>query len=260
MLGHCSCRILALVLSPLLLSELVIRPLLLSPLYYGRPPSHLRGGTAVFDTQLIEPAAAAELRALFRRVGLSDDGIPSNVSPKIDAVNTASEHIGEAQPIGADGMCSHPYLVPNAARTLCVLAGRIDLGRHYLLTGGVEGRRERYSQLVARLLSFGTYTFDLEADDAAPVRRCVALKMSTVLVMIMHAHGDSAVIALPSGFLHLPDFKRRRQKFVRRTANYSTLFSIISSPSSQDKLLQRTWTHRTLLAVAAQPPRNGCSW
>lgn len=40
------------------------------------------------------------------------------------------------------------------------MAGRVDIGRHYILSGGVQGRKEPYEDQVARLLSFGRYMFD----------------------------------------------------------------------------------------------------
>ena len=44
--------------------------------------------------------------------------------------STANEHIGEAVDAEPDGSCTHPFLVPNSARTQCVLPGRIDIGKH----------------------------------------------------------------------------------------------------------------------------------
>jgi hypothetical protein len=61
-----------------------------------------------------------------------------------------------------DGSCNHPFLIPNANGTKCVLAGRIDVARHYMLTGGPEALKEPYERAVSRLLSFGTYIFNPE--------------------------------------------------------------------------------------------------
>ena len=63
-------------------------------------------------------------------------------------------------PLPADRKCEHPYMVPSVNGTHCVLPGRIDIGRHYILGGGVQGIKETYEDLVARLLSFGRYIFD----------------------------------------------------------------------------------------------------
>ena len=40
--------------------------------------------------------------------------------------------------------CDHPYLTPSKNGTMCVLPGRIDVGRHLILTGGARGLREPY--------------------------------------------------------------------------------------------------------------------
>ena len=51
--------------------------------------------------------------------------------------NTASvDHIGEREELTSAGTCDHPLMVPNANRTYCTLAGRVDVGRHHILTGG----------------------------------------------------------------------------------------------------------------------------
>ncbi len=74
---------------------------------------------------------------------------------------TKREHVGEAQPAEPDGSCAHPFLVPSLDGTECVLAGRIDIGRHFLTRGGVDAIREPFDVMVSRLLSFGSYNFNL---------------------------------------------------------------------------------------------------
>lgn len=66
----------------------------------------------------------------------------------------------QAQPIGANETCEHPFLTPNNARTECVLPGRFDIGRHFLMRGGVEGLKESYDSMLARIQSFGRYMFN----------------------------------------------------------------------------------------------------
>ena len=58
-------------------------------------------------------------------------------------------------------------MVPNSNRSSCVLAGRIDIGRHYILTGGHAGLRESYDSLASRVQSFGRYMFNLSDYPAA---------------------------------------------------------------------------------------------
>jgi hypothetical protein len=91
---------------------------------------------------------------------------------------TKHEHIGEAVPF--DGRsCPHPLLVPNLNRTLCTFPGRLDIGSHYIKTGGHEGLKESYEGLISRLLSFGVYLFDLEkvtGSPSSPHSSCSMLK------------------------------------------------------------------------------------
>ena len=67
------------------------------------------------------------------------------------------EHIGEAVPPREDGSCPHAFLVPNRDRSLCSLANRIDVGLHYLKSGGPSGIKETQDALVARTLSFSKF-------------------------------------------------------------------------------------------------------
>lgn len=67
------------------------------------------------------------------------------------------EHIGEGVPPREDGSCPHAFLVPNRDRSLCTLANRIDVGVHYLKSGGPSGIKETQDALVARTLSFSKF-------------------------------------------------------------------------------------------------------
>jgi hypothetical protein len=75
---------------------------------------------------------------------------------------TRHEHIGEAQPLTAEGTCAHPFLVPSVNRTACVLPGRMDVGRHLIMHGGVLGLKESLETLSSRVQSFGAYRFDID--------------------------------------------------------------------------------------------------
>jgi hypothetical protein len=92
--------------------------------------------------------------------------LPTNVED-LKFYKTLHEHIGEAVPFDGKS-CGHPLLVPNQNRTLCTFPGRVDIGSHYIRTGGYEGLKETYETLVSRLLSFGVYLFEL---DKYPVLR-----------------------------------------------------------------------------------------
>lgn len=82
----------------------------------------------------------------------------SNVNADLKSgFSGACEDIGESVPINDDGSCSHPFLIPNTNKTFCNLPPRVDIGRHFVLSGGPDGAREEYSSLVSRLSSFGKY-------------------------------------------------------------------------------------------------------
>lgn len=70
------------------------------------------------------------------------------------------EHIGEAVPIGEDGSCAHKYLAPNINRTHCILPQRIDIGKHFITTGGPDAIREPFEKMISRVSSFGRYMFE----------------------------------------------------------------------------------------------------
>jgi hypothetical protein len=127
----------------------------------NRLPEHLQGHPVFAQRDLISAPMGARLVDLVRRIGASD-GYPTNTADT-KFYETANEHVGEARPVNADGGCDHPYLIPNRNRTLCALAGRIDIGRHLILTGGARGLREKYEKIISRVQSFGAYHFDLSA-------------------------------------------------------------------------------------------------
>lgn len=121
-------------------------------------PPHLAGHPVLNVDGLIPTEAGKQLNELIREM----QDFPSNLNADLKSgFSGAREDIGEGQPIGFDGTCSHPFLVPNLNKTLCVLPQRIDVGRHFVLTGGPDGVRESYEKLIARALSFGRYMTDL---------------------------------------------------------------------------------------------------
>ncbi len=91
---------------------------------------------------------------------------PSNLDQASAAGKVpANEQIGEGVPVNnSDGSCSHDYLFPNFDKTTCVLPQRVDVGRHYISTGGLDGKKESYADLMSRVSSFGRYTFVNDAD------------------------------------------------------------------------------------------------
>ena len=69
------------------------------------------------------------------------------------------DDIGESTPLLPDGRCAHGYMVPDRTNTKCVFPARLDIGRHYILSGGRGGLKEPYEKLVSRMSSFNKFLF-----------------------------------------------------------------------------------------------------
>lgn len=126
------------------------------------PPPHLQGHPLIYERGLIPPELGEALLARVQQ--LSD--FPTNVND-LTFYKTRHEHIGEAIP-SVNGSCAHPFLTPSSDRSLCVLPGRIDVGRAYVLSGGLEGLKESHATLVSRVQSFGRYHFMADPSSVFP--------------------------------------------------------------------------------------------
>ena len=145
--------------------RLVVVPLLAAALYAALPrprasalPEHLLGHAVRAFPSLLPPRTRAALRAATRAFG----ELPG-VSSAEAGYAMVHEHIGEgldhpAAPGG--GGCAHAFLVPSSDGRACVLPGRIDVGRHYIATGGFEALKEQHAQLINRAQTFIRYVFD----------------------------------------------------------------------------------------------------
>jgi hypothetical protein len=121
-------------------------------------PQHLLGHKSLELPNFVRADVAAELMALIKEMR----DFPTNAND-LKFYDTVHEHIGEAVPISEHGRCDmHPYFVPNSNRTMCILPGRVDVGRHFVKHGGVIGLKESYERLVSRVQSFGRYMYDLQ--------------------------------------------------------------------------------------------------
>eukprot|EP00937_MAST-01D_sp_MAST-1D-sp2_P006842 g6842.t1 len=138
-------------------------------------PTHLVGHRVVHERNLIPPALGRALLDMVLAEGEprsnnGTGGFPTNMADT-DFYTVHHEHVGEAQPIGADGRCAHPFLVPSRDKSLCVLPGRVDIGRHWVMYGGPEALREMYASMIARVQSFGRYYFDHVTGGHPPAMR-----------------------------------------------------------------------------------------
>ncbi|KAJ9446100.1 hypothetical protein DIPPA_27848 [Diplonema papillatum] len=130
-----------------------------------RLPEHMTGHPVEIIPDLLSDETANELVDTLKTIRT----IPSNVQD-VKFYKARHYDIGEAVPMPPSGVCKHPLMVPNLDKTKCALAGRVDIAKHYLATGGSFGKKEKFANLVSRLSSFGIYQFDL---DEYPIMRKV---------------------------------------------------------------------------------------
>merc|ERR1719378_1775348 len=76
-------------------------------------PNHLLGNHVSYVPHLLSPEQSEGLR----RIALDEIRSFDNIAKDNKFYKSEHEHIGEALPIGADGKCSHPFLVPSSNRT-----------------------------------------------------------------------------------------------------------------------------------------------
>lgn len=122
--------------------------------------SHLSEHLAYIKNDFLTEKNHADLLGLIYEM----KEFPSNVDNKGTGFIPKYPHVGEATPTNKDGSCSHPYLIPNYDKTLCILPERIDVGKHFIMTGGLDGNKEAVGDLINRVSSFGKYTFFKDID------------------------------------------------------------------------------------------------
>jgi hypothetical protein len=131
-------------------------------------PKHLLGYKAFAMEHLISDDLVAELVDLMKEMKHFQSNVDQS---KAQGFKPVHEDFGESQPIEADGTCKHSLLFPNADHTRCIFPQRIDVGKHYLLTGGLEGSKENFHDLIDRVSSFGRYTFPSDIEKYPSVKR-----------------------------------------------------------------------------------------
>jgi hypothetical protein len=150
-------------LSLLMIVRVCLRSNFLLP--RNKIPPHLLNHPIHIQRDLISPSDGKDLLKLVEKIG-TENGYPTN-TVDTSFYHTEHEHIGEAIPAvqTPDGavVCDNPFLVPSIDRKLCILAGRMDIAKHLILTGGARGLREPYTKIASRVQSFGAYHFDLDA-------------------------------------------------------------------------------------------------
>lgn len=131
-------------------------------------PDHLANHKTFYVDDLIDPETRLELVASIRAMKTFGSNVDTT---KATGFVPAYEHTGEAVPVNSDGSCTHTFLIPNAKRTICILPERIDVGKHFIMSGGVDGMKESYADLLDRVSSFARYTFNKDIDNYPVVKR-----------------------------------------------------------------------------------------
>ena len=116
-------------------------------------PEHMTGHAVVMQEDLLSEEVAAAMLARAKRTR----EFPKN-SNDTHFYEIQHEHIGEAQPVNpTTGRCDHPLLVHTKDKTQCIFANRIDIGKHWIMYGGVDSLKATYESMISRVLSFGVY-------------------------------------------------------------------------------------------------------
>ncbi len=163
--GNSMCRILVLVI-PVILGLCI--SFYFHSLQRAKIAPNLSNHPVVVKENLIPMDVAKDLLDIIEAF----QNYSSNVDQsKAQGFEPLYEDIGEAQPINEDGTCTHQFLFPNMKKTKCIPPQRVDIGKHYVMTGGIDGSKEIYEDLVDRVSSFGRYTFISDLDQYPAVKK-----------------------------------------------------------------------------------------
>jgi hypothetical protein len=121
-------------------------------------PPHLLGHPVVDRENFLDATTMAELRQMTRDF----HSIPS-VLRDTDSYKVKRNHIGEAVPYDAiNKRCpsDKPFLMTDGKKEKCIFPSRIDVGRHFITTGGPDGVKEDFDLLASRAQPFIKYIFN----------------------------------------------------------------------------------------------------
>jgi hypothetical protein len=149
-----------LVAAPVIAILAIVTRMILSVLPRVQVPPHLANQPVQYVSKLIADDTADELRRLMKTMKEYPNNLAADL--KMGGFKIVHEHIGEATPRLPNGRCAHPLMIPATTDpSICVLAGRTDVGKHFILTGGVDGKKEDFDDMLSRVSSFARYMFDL---------------------------------------------------------------------------------------------------
>mmetsp|Transcript_64331 Transcript_64331/g.119579 ORF Transcript_64331/g.119579 Transcript_64331/m.119579 type:complete len:433 (-) Transcript_64331:52-1350(-) len=76
-----------------------------------------------------------------------------------DSYTPMMDNIGEAVPYNGTKPCPL-FMIPSAKKDRCIFPGRIDVGRHFIMTGGPGALKERYETMITRVYGFMKYIYN----------------------------------------------------------------------------------------------------
>jgi hypothetical protein len=138
--------------------------LFLRTLKRSQIPAHLLGHPVEYTRNLISEEHGLELKKLVLEMKVYPSNI--NADTLTGGWKVRYPHIGEAVATkrtvdettgNITVKCDHEFMTPNADKTMCILPQRIDIGKHFIMSGGVDGQRENYQSSLQRVTSFGRY-------------------------------------------------------------------------------------------------------
>ena len=103
--------------------------------YFHKLPAHDHREPYYLLKNLWKTEEIDNLRLLLRRVG--------RFHTAAQDITSINEDLEISVPLNDDGTCSHAYLVPKDDKS-CILPGRVDIFKHYALTGGRYGAKVQY--------------------------------------------------------------------------------------------------------------------
>uniref|UniRef100_A0A7S3JZM6 Uncharacterized protein n=1 Tax=Aureoumbra lagunensis TaxID=44058 RepID=A0A7S3JZM6_9STRA len=126
-------------------------------------PEHLMGYTLVDKQNFLSDSLVERLLDSTRKSS------PIFSTIKEPAVfKTVHDNIGEAVPANLSNSgtakCPHKLLTLDNTGKRCIFPGRIDVGKHYLMTGGPEARKENVELLTSRVQPFLHYILDYKTN------------------------------------------------------------------------------------------------
>lgn len=117
-------------------------------------PNHLLNHKYLQIEKIIPDEIGLELNKILREL----HEYPTNINADLRTGYTgAIEDIGEGIEILSNGNCNNSLLVPNIKKTACILPQRIDIGKHFIMTGGPDAIRENVKDMTTRVQSFAHY-------------------------------------------------------------------------------------------------------